>query len=182
MAGEVRLEGKNALIAQKMLHKITKIMEILSISYWLEAGTLLGIVRENRLLPWDNDLDISVFEKDSKKLLLISILFFFIGYRVSYRKYKQNIEPFKKGEMRIIKVRNFVGFFGKGKILLDIFIKKKVENDYYWIEGVKTTVMKSSPAKFLEEQTKIEFNKKNTQFQKITRVISLIVIKIGKHL
>ena len=160
MAGKTKLEGNNALIALKMLHKITTIMEKHSIPYWLEGGTLLGIVRENRLLPWDNDMDISIFYKDKKKLFFTSILFFLAGYRVSYRKYNADIGPFKKGEFRMIKVRNFVGFLGKGKILLDIFIKKKVENNYYWVVGVKSVVLKSSPAIYLEKQTQIEFNEK----------------------
>ena len=39
-------------------------METASIPYWLEGGTLLGIIRENRLLPWDNDMDISMYKTD----------------------------------------------------------------------------------------------------------------------
>ena len=40
---------------------------------WLDHGTLLGIVRDGDILPWDTDFDISVFEEDfdrAKKALL----------------------------------------------------------------------------------------------------------------
>lgn len=160
MAGKTKLVGKNLEIALKMLYDITKIMEKKSIPYWLEGGTLLGIIRENRLLPWDNDMDISIFKKDYKKLLWNSIFFFLAGYRVSYRKFHKDVGPFKKGEFRMIKVRNFTRLFGKGDVLLDIFVKKKVENNYYWVVGVKTVVLKSSPAKYLEKQGKVTFNGK----------------------
>ena len=160
MAGKTKLEGKNLEIALKMLHKITEIMEKHSLPYWLEGGTLLGIIRENRLLPWDNDMDISTFKKDYKKLLRVSISFFLAGYRVSYRKFREDIGPFKKGEFRMIKIRNFINFLGKGEVLLDIFVKKKVGNKYYWVVGTKSPVLKSSPAKYLETQTKIMFNGK----------------------
>lgn len=34
------------------------------INYWLDCGTLLGIVRDQNLLPWDTDLDIGIFKQD----------------------------------------------------------------------------------------------------------------------
>ncbi len=66
MAGSNKLTGAIAEKALKMLHDITEIMEANEIPYVLEAGTLLGIVRENRLLPWDNDMDITITESMPK--------------------------------------------------------------------------------------------------------------------
>jgi phosphorylcholine metabolism protein LicD len=40
------------------------------ISYWLCHGTLLGIIRDGNLIPWDHDIDIAVWcKKDIKKKL-----------------------------------------------------------------------------------------------------------------
>ena len=57
MAYKITLSNKNKEIAESLLFDVAKSLDILSVKYWLEGGTLLGIKRESRLLPWDNDLD-----------------------------------------------------------------------------------------------------------------------------
>src|SRR5690606_20464286 len=54
------LVGDRAQRALAMLHRVTKTLETAGVTYWLDHGTLLGIVREQRLLPWDTDMDITV--------------------------------------------------------------------------------------------------------------------------
>lgn len=51
MAYNIRLEGRNLAIAERMLFNIVHILNRCEITYWLEGGTLLGIRREDRLLP-----------------------------------------------------------------------------------------------------------------------------------
>jgi phosphorylcholine metabolism protein LicD len=51
--------------ANEFLQEVCEILTKYKIKYWLDFGTLLGIIRENRLLPHDMDLDISI---DSKYL------------------------------------------------------------------------------------------------------------------
>jgi hypothetical protein len=44
-----------------LCHDVGAWLEEMGIVYWLEGGTLLGAVRENgALLPWEDDVDISV--------------------------------------------------------------------------------------------------------------------------
>lgn len=53
----------------KTLELIADILEKHSIGYWLDGGTLLGAVRHNSFIPWDNDIDIGIWEKDKDKCL-----------------------------------------------------------------------------------------------------------------
>ena len=43
---------------------VIKILNELKLNYWVCHGTLLGIVRDKKLLDWDNDIDIALMEDD----------------------------------------------------------------------------------------------------------------------
>ncbi|ACV22469.1 LPS biosynthesis protein [Slackia heliotrinireducens] len=53
----------------KLLLEIDEICRRHDITYFLEAGTLLGAVRHNGFIPWDNDLDITMKEADYNRFV-----------------------------------------------------------------------------------------------------------------
>lgn len=59
-------------IMLEMLIEVHKICEQHNIRYWLDAGTLLGAVREGGFIPWDDDLDISMPREDYKRFLKVA--------------------------------------------------------------------------------------------------------------
>lgn len=161
MAGNLTLEGKRGEKAVKMLKKITRVLEKCDIPYILEAGTLLGVIRENRLLPWDNDLDITITRQYEKKLLKNIWRLRLFGYQVRVKYYKEDLKYFKRKELRIIKIRhlNILKFFKKD-VVLDIFVKRKIGNEYYWTVGVRNPVLKAVPETFYDNLTQIKFSGK----------------------
>lgn len=44
------------------------------INFWICHGTLLGIIRENRLLPWDHDIDFAVWDHETDKNHIMDIM------------------------------------------------------------------------------------------------------------
>jgi len=50
--------------------KVTKeICERENINYFIDGGTLLGCVRDNGQIPYDNDADLGMFKKDFNKII-----------------------------------------------------------------------------------------------------------------
>lgn len=161
MAGNNRLsDGNNLVIAEKMLRDVTTIFDRLHLPYWLEGGTQIGIVREQRLLPWDNDMDISMYDSFKTRLWFLIPLLLFRGYRLTLQNHQADLGPFKKGQLKIIKVRNFSRRFKRGKVTLDIFIKRRVDDQCFWVVGIDKRVLKSTPAKYTDSLTTIEFKGK----------------------
>lgn len=59
------------------------------IDYWICHGTLLGIVRDNKLIPWDNDVDIGFFENKVDKNFLLK-LFVRSGFKKKNKFFKND--------------------------------------------------------------------------------------------
>ena len=58
----------------KNLKIIINILQENKIKYWVCHGTLLGIIRDKKLIPWDHDIDIGVIENKIYRKLLPIIL------------------------------------------------------------------------------------------------------------
>jgi lipopolysaccharide cholinephosphotransferase len=59
---------KLQLIQLMILKDIVKLCELHGLRYYLVEGTLLGAVRHNGSIPWDDDIDIAMYREDYKKI------------------------------------------------------------------------------------------------------------------
>lgn len=166
MAYDITLEGKNLEEAENLLNDVITLFENCDILYWLEGGTLLGLRREGRLLPWDNDLDISIHETQKPKLDMLIALLKQRKFRVRTRSFAEDSATFKKGDLRMIKIRN-KRFFGllKGNVCLDVFIKYTHENKTYWEIANK---VKNVPAQYYQKFKTIAFKGKDYTIPELT--------------
>lgn len=62
-------DEKTMDLARNTLMCIIDLFELNNIPYFIDHGTLLGIVRDGDLLPWDDDIDISIYSEDTTKTI-----------------------------------------------------------------------------------------------------------------
>ena len=80
--------------------------------YIITGGTLLGAVRHGGLIPWDDDADLAILNKDVPQLLNILKPLEDLDI-ISYEHYKGNVIVVK---------------FKESKISLDLFLMRKYQN------------------------------------------------------
>ena len=117
----VSFDNKTEMQAVTLLEDVVSRLEKCGCDYWLDGGTLLGAVRDKKLIPWDHDLDIGIkYKNDATLEKIISHL---------RKKYYIRDLPFSNekniwnlGKYRIIKVYPRKYLFYYTKLCLDIFI------------------------------------------------------------
>ena len=160
MAGSKALTGEHLIIVKKCLEETTSILNSINLEHIVDCGTLLGIIRENRLLPWDDDVDLTIKRVNLKKLMKNRWRFWLKGYRTHVGKFKQDYGQFKKGDIRIFKIQTKRWLFIKKYNVLDIFIKDLVGDEYQMIVGGKRSVLQGIPKHFLDETIEYKFDDK----------------------
>lgn len=144
-------DEKTGIKAKKILLYITTVLQNHNIEYFLEGGTLLGIVRDGRLLEWDHDIDLSVNQGELEKLLRLKWFFAFRGFKFTIRKNPKQKGPFKAGDILVIKIKPIIDYLLQiirmhntpHYPVCDIFIKYYDNGHYYWHAKNKIMRVKS---------------------------------------
>lgn len=108
----------------EILDYVVEICEKNNIEYYLDFGTLLGAIRHEGFIPWDDDIDIAMPRKDYEKFLKIcqdikSPMFFLQTYRTD-KEYYQNFAKMRNSNTTFIEKNMKHLNFNHG-IYIDIF-------------------------------------------------------------
>ncbi len=154
----IQLSGKNYVVARRLLIDIIDILNKANIDYMLDSGTLLGIAREGDILPWDDDVDITLPERELQKFQNVLWKFRIRGWWISHRYQKYNFKLWKKGDYQSIKIRNRRGLLFRGRIKSDLNVKYKCmeSGNYYWFM-LLTGMICEAEGKFFDSYDEIEY-------------------------
>lgn len=120
-----RISEKQALNLYQLMKDTHEILEKNNIAYWIDSGTLLGAVRHQGIIPFDDDLDIGIIHADEIRLQQILPQFEQLGYTTSFER-AYNI--CKKVCLDI-----FVFHKEKGKfIYTNLNARSKYPNDFFY--------------------------------------------------
>ena len=64
--GELLLIQKSNTI---LLKELKRICDKLNVKFWFHGGSLVGAVRHNNCVPWDDDIDVAMMRSDAKTLM-----------------------------------------------------------------------------------------------------------------
>jgi phosphorylcholine metabolism protein LicD len=83
--------GEYKNIGMDLLGIIVKLLDKYEIEYFLISGTLLGYVRHNDFIPWDDDIDLLVSDDFVKKINIISNDIDFINSNCAFHSKNQYV-------------------------------------------------------------------------------------------
>ena len=143
MDSKVRDRTEKELFTRKNeFLKICDILDNLKINYFLQTGILLGAIRDNDLIKWDWDIEISVFSKE----------FFPLVDLVANNLEKNGFKILKKNKKMDDSKIDFIGEYPKEVTGYTIFSWNYSEiKNSYWRRGL------SVPSKFLKNLSTIKF-------------------------
>ena len=116
-----------------VLSEIDKICRRHDINWYADSGTMLGAVRHNGFIPWDDDVDIAIFRDEYERFLDYARNELPKGYLIFSSKDEQCENPFGRivnGKEVIYSPERLGGFFGCPFVVgVDIFPIDRIYED-----------------------------------------------------
>jgi len=118
---EVQFDSASEKQAVRFMHANVEVMQAAGIEFWIEGGTLLGALRNGKLIPWDHDLDFGMIyrsEAQMKRLIRRLRRHFY----VSVRSFPKTETIWQLGKYRVLKIYPRKNLFFKEDLCLDLFV------------------------------------------------------------
>lgn len=89
-------------LTYQLVYDIHQILEARGVKYWVDGDTLMGAVRHNGIIPWENEIDIGISSTDNRKFSDLGMDFANCGYSITdtffgYKVFYTNRAPVEVG-------------------------------------------------------------------------------------
>lgn len=147
--------GSNRQLAEQVLFTVTDILQQQDIPYYVDAGTLLGIVRDNALIPWDTDLDLALPASHSESCYqaLTTALpalarLTDCSWQIAWHTATTAFGPIRPGDLRCLKLTPHASQATLPN--LDVFIKYIEGKTMYYVLASRGFIMPAAHIEYLE--------------------------------
>ena len=134
----IRTDKDDIRMLYQLLYDIDAIFIKNKIHYWVDGGTLLGAIRHQGIIPWDDDVDIGILEKDILKFEECIDAINECGYDIcpfywGYKIFSIRGTPIKKNRWQdhVSKFRNLGLNRAETFKIASLSYKKSTEQQYY---------------------------------------------------
>lgn len=136
--------SNNLFMAEELMFFICELFNKYKLNYHIDHGTLLGIIREKRILPWDIDIDIAVLSNNLDEMIFLldkNLNKFTSSFcKTNNWKFKlherlMTLDNKEKLYPMVVKVFNEVDNLSISSFSLDIELKYESKNFLYWMVG-----------------------------------------------
>jgi phosphorylcholine metabolism protein LicD len=137
MKNKVRIRNDQEMhLREKELFELVKILDQNKINFFLWGGALLGIKRDGKLLEWDWDIEIGLFEKDLKKnwIKILQILNQ-NNFNIYYKDYFQLKISFTKYSHQETSSLSLIGW--RFDFLTNNYIRKRLSVPKFFFDNMQ---------------------------------------------
>jgi hypothetical protein len=121
---KIDLASKESIIELYQIMKDThEVFNKCHVTYWAEGGTMLGAVRNQGIIPWDDDNDIMVPKSEIKKILALRATFSHLGYLIEEVFFGYRIVKTKRVDQK------------EAQPQVDIFVMKEKNSSFFYDRG-----------------------------------------------
>lgn len=139
-------------IGIRILHCLAHVCNQHELSYFLAYGTLLGAIRHQGFIPWDDDVDIMMTESD------------FRTFKRHCHELPHSLKLVRQGNAfwKIMDRYSIISKDQKRGVAVDIFIVKETSDGKFWFQNVHNSKVVLLENKGLFPLKEVNFGTKNT--------------------
>ena len=171
---DIKIEGPRRQLQElyiELLLFIDNVCKKHEINYWLGFGTLLGAVRHEGFIPWDDDIDLGILREDYNKLIKvlpeeISKYNFFkenCGLTLLLENNNNYFNDFKSVYDVVDKNNEQLGMY-KLNFLQIAWMKPFVKIDFFPMDFIEESEVENIRKSFVSKKYKFHFDLENPNF------------------
>lgn len=157
-----------------ILEKIVDICNRHNINYTMSGGSLLGVIRHQGFIPWDDDIDIDMLREDYEKFIEIAEKElkppYFVQYYKSEKGYYYGHAQIRNSNTTGIIKGDFMNYSFNHGIFVDIFPLDNVPDDMNLRNNIINDIA--------ESRHRIEKKKGYKSYSRIKEIIKIIRAKV----